>query len=121
MVSKVSWGPSGKVYQAFLCSLQRHISDIDRDINDLHSLFLLQSGQLSKQAPINQSSLVELMAEKAVTLLSLEHVFDEGVMMRVNMFYQFLKKGICQFVSYEELNSDAPLDIEIKSEPTEGD
>jgi hypothetical protein len=44
MILRVNWGSSGLVYQAFYFSVEKHMLIFDSEINNLHTLFLIQSG-----------------------------------------------------------------------------
>lgn len=50
--------------------------------------------------------------------MSLEHIISKGLQPKLNLYYQFLKKGICQHVDVAEImgGEDAKLNMTIKTE-----
>lgn len=101
MIHRVNWGASGLVYQAFYFTIERHIITIDQEINNLHTLFLVQSGQLSIQKTRLNGNLCRYQGDSEITLISLEHNLQSQLVSKIHILHECLWKGVCQNVNFK--------------------
>lgn len=92
-IVNTNWSRVGKVYEGFQYSIIRHFSVIEQEINNLHVLFLLQSGQISKDKCRLSGRLVKALEHNEITLISLEKAI--GIIEPyIKTFYELISKAV---------------------------
>ena len=87
------WSIVGTIYEGFHYSMRRQYEVIQQEINNLHVLFLLQSGHLSKDRSRICGKLVKLLENTEITLISLEKALDK-ISQYNNTFLEILDKAV---------------------------
>jgi hypothetical protein len=92
-IDNTKWSRVSKVYEGFEYSIIRHFGVMGQEINNLHTLFLLQSGKISNQKCRVNGKLVKSMEGKEITLISLEKAISL-IEPYVTVFFDILSKAV---------------------------
>ena len=92
-LDKTNWSIVGTIYEGFHYSMHRQFLTILYEINNLHVLFLLQSGHLSKDKWRLSGRCVKILENTEITLLSLERALDK-ISPYASIFLEILEKAV---------------------------
>lgn len=110
-INTTNWSRVGVVYEGFQYSIIRHYNTIEQEINNLHVLFLLQSGKYSKDKTRVSGRLVKALEGKEITLISLEKTLNM-LSTHIDIFHEILIKAVPDnFDSPEEEKSRMLSDL----------
>lgn len=102
-IDNTNWSRVSKVYEGFQYSIIRHFGVIGQEINNLHTLFLLQSGKISNDKCRINGKLVKSMEQKEITLISLEKAISI-IEPYITVFYDILSKAVP--VNFDEVEEE---------------
>ena len=92
-LAKVNWKTVSPVYDAFAFSMTRNFTIIDKEINNLHTMFMLQCGYFAKNKSRISGKLVKSLDNREITLISLQKAFDI-IDPYIDVFNEILIKAI---------------------------
>lgn len=115
-IETTNWSRVSKVYEGFQYSIIRHFGIIQQEINNLYTLFCMQSGKISKDRCRISGKLVKMLENKEITLISLEHAV--GIIEPyIRVYYDMLIKAVpMNFDTLEEEKEKVLSDLSDISE-----
>ncbi|CAI2367015.1 unnamed protein product [Moneuplotes crassus] len=110
-IDMTNWSRVGKVYEGFQYSIIRNFNLLCQELNNLYTLFCMQSGKIPRNKCRISGKLVKSLEHKEITLISLKSTI-EIIEPYVMVYYDMLTKAVpMNFDAFEEEKEKGLSDI----------